>query len=123
MDLAAIFSDIQGGAVIWVVLFLTLVDVVLGILNSMKQHHFKSSINKSGIINKASVVVSILFFYVLDLILGLNNVGFSELFGGTICLSEMVSIIYNLQALSVPLPKSVIEFLDKFTAENKEEPK
>ena len=57
------------------------------------------------------------------MILGLNNIGFSELFGGTICLSEMVSIIYNLQALSVPLPKSVIEFLDKFTAENKEESK
>lgn len=123
MNLATVFNDIQGGMIIWVVLFLTATDVMLGIMSSLKKHHFKSSINKSGIINKCGIVISIVFFYVLDVILGLNNIGFSELFGGTICLSEMVSIIYNLQALSVPLPKSVIEFLDKFTAENKEEPK
>lgn len=119
MELATVFSDLSGAAIVWVVLFLTATDVVLGIMNSLKQHHFKSSVNKAGIINKCGVIVSIVFFYVLDLIMGLKNVGFSELFGGTICVSELVSIIYNLQALNVPFPKGVIDFLDKFTAEKK----
>lgn len=119
MDLTTIFNDLSGSAIVWVVLFLTATDVVLGILNSLKQHHFKSSINKSGIINKCGIVISIVFFYILDLIMGLNNVGFSELFGGTICLSELISIIYNLRALNVPFPKGITDFLDKFTTEKK----
>lgn len=120
MDLTTVFSDIQGGAIIWVVLFLTATDVILGILHSLKKHHFRSAINKTGVINKCGIVISIVFFYVLDLILGLGSVGFSELFGGTICMSELISIIYNLRALNVPFPKVVLEMLDKFTAENKE---
>ena len=119
MDLTTVFSDLSDGVIVWVVLFLAATDVVLGILNSLKHHHFKSSINKAGIINKCGIVISIVFFYILDLIMGLNNIGFSELFGGTICISELVSIIYNLQALNVPFPKSVMEFLDKFTSEKK----
>lgn len=119
MDLATAFTDLHGALIIWVVLFLAATDVILGIMNSLKSHHFKSSINKAGIINKCGMVVSIVFFYVLDLMLGLNNVGFSELFGGTICLSELVSIIYNLKSLNVPFPPVVSEFLDKFTAEKK----
>lgn len=119
MDLTTIFNDLSGAAIVWVVLFLAGTDVILGILNSLKHHHFKSSINKSGIINKCGIVISIVFFYVLDVIMGLNGVGFSELFGSTICVSEMISIIYNLQALSVPIPKTIMEFLDKFTEEKK----
>lgn len=119
MDLATVFNDIQGSMIIWLVLFMVAIDVILGILNSLKQHHFKSSINKSGIINKCGIVISIVFFYVLDIIMGLDKVGFSELFGSTICLSELVSIIYNLKALNVPFPQSVIDFLDKYTSEKK----
>lgn len=120
MELATVFNDIQDGAIIWVVLFLTATDVILGILHSLKKHHFKSAINKTGIINKCGIVISIVFFYVLDLILGLNNIGFSELFGATISLSELVSILYNLRSLDVPFPKTVVEFLDKYTKENKD---
>lgn len=120
MELTTVFNDISGAAIIWTVLFLVSADVITGILNSLKKHHFKSSINKSGIINKCGIVLSIVFFYVLDIIMGLEKVGFSELFGSTICLSELVSIIYNLRALKVPFPKSVLELLDKFTAERKE---
>lgn len=120
MDLATVFSNIQDGTIIWAVLFLVAFDVILGIMHALKKHHFKSSINKSGIINKSACVLSILFFYVLDLLLGLHGIGFAELFGSTICLSELVSIAVNLQALSVPLPKSVAQLLEKYTAEKKE---
>ena len=119
MDLATVFNDLSGGAIIWVVLTLTAADVLLGIMISLKKHRFQSSINKAGIINKAAVVVSIVVFYILDLILGLGNIGFSELFGSTIALSELVSIIYNLRELNVPFPDSVLKILDKFTAEKK----
>lgn len=120
MDLATIFNEINGGAIIWIVLFFTVSDVLLGILNSLKKHHFRSAINKSGIINKAAVVLCIVFFYVLDLLLGLNGIGFSEIFGATLCISELVSVIYNLQALNVPVPKQIIEILDKYTVEKEE---
>lgn len=119
MTLETIFDDLSGGIIIWATLCLTSIDVILGILHSLKTHRFKSSINKKGIINKAAVVVSVVTFYILDLILGLNKVGFSELFGGTICLSELVSVLYNLRALDVPFPKAVNDFLDKYTSEKK----
>ncbi len=119
MDIAAVFNNIQDGTIIWAVLFLVAFDVFLGIMHALKKHHFKSSVNKSGIINKAACVLSILFFYVLDLLLGLHGIGFAELFGVTICLSELVSIAVNLQALNVPLPKSIIQLIEKFTAEEK----
>lgn len=120
MNLETIFNDISGAIIIWTVLFLVSVDVVLGILNSLKQHHFKSSINRSGIINKSGIVIAVLFFYVLDIIMGLDKLGFSELMGSTLCLSELVSILYNLKSLNVPFPKNVIDFIDRFTAEKKE---
>ena len=119
MNLETIFSDIQGSMIIWVVLFMVSIDVILGILNSLKQHRFKSSINKSGIINKCGIVISIVFFYVLDIIIGLDGFGFSELLGSTICLSELVSIIYNLKSLNVPFPKVFMDYLDNDTSENK----
>lgn len=120
MDLATVFGNIQDGVIIKAVLFMTAFDVILGIMHSLKNHHFKSSINKSGIINKCGVIVSIVFFYVLDLLLGLHGIGFAELFGSSICISELVSIATNLQSLSVPLPKAIIQLLDKYTAEKKE---
>lgn len=121
MNLTDVFNDLQSGTIIWIVLLLAATDVGLGIMRSLKQHHFKSSINKSGIINKAAIVISVVFFYVLDLLLGINSVGFSELFGGSLCLAELVSVLTNLRELNVPFPKAITEFLDKFTAENKEE--
>lgn len=120
MDLTAIFNDIQGGIIIWAVLALTAFDMLVGVMNSLKKHHFKSSINKSGIINKSACVLSVLFFYVLDLLLGLHGVGFSELFGSTVCLSEVISIAVNLKSLEVPLPKAITQLLDKYTSEKKD---
>ncbi len=120
MDLTTVFNHINGAVIIWIVLCLTATDVILGILQSLKNHHFKSAINKSGIINKCSIVISIVAFHVLDLLLGLKGIGFSELFGVTLSISELVSVVYNLQALDVPIPKPIIEFLDKYTAEKKE---
>lgn len=119
MNLETIFNDISGAVIVWTVLFFVSVDLILGVLNSLKQHHFKSSINRSGIINKSGIVIAVLFFYVLDIIMGLDKVGFSELIGSTLCLSELISILYNLRSLNVPFPQSVIDFLDKYTSEKK----
>ena len=120
MDIATAFSNVRDGEIIWAVLFLVAFDVILGIMRALKKHHFKSSINKSGIINKCGVMLSVIFFYVLDLLLGLRGIGFAELFGSTICMSELVSIATNLQALNVPLPRVISELIDKFTSEKKE---
>lgn len=120
MDLTAIFNDIQGSLVIWIVLTMVAADVILGIMVSFKKHRFKSSINKQGIINKSACVVSILFFYTLDLLLGLHGIGFSELFASSVCMSELISIAVNLKSLEVPLPKAITQLLDKYTAEKKD---
>ena len=119
MDIATVFSNIRDGEIIWAVLILVAFDVLLGIMRSLKNHHFKSSINKQGIISKCGVMVSVIFFYVLDLLLGIQGIGFAELFGSTICMSELVSIATNLQALNVPLPKLITELIEKFTEEDK----
>lgn len=54
MTLETIFDNLSGGIIIWATLCLTSIDVILGILHSLKTHRFKSSINKAGIINEAS---------------------------------------------------------------------
>lgn len=119
MSIETIFNNINGAVIVWIIMFLVSVDLVLGILNSLKKHHFKSSINRSGIINKSGIVIAVLFFYILDIIMGIETFGFSELIGSTLCLSELISILYNLRTLNVPFPPQVIDFLDKYTSENK----
>lgn len=120
MDVINVFNDLQGATIVWMVLILAAADLIFGVLNGLKSHSFKSSINKNGVIIKCGCVFAIVFFYFLDCFLGLVNLGFSELFGATICISEFISIICNLQALGVPFPKSIIELLDKYTNENKQ---
>lgn len=114
-----VFGELQGAVILWVVLILTGADLILGFLNAFQTHSFKSSINKKGILQKVGCIVAIAIMYVLDVVMGLNGVGFSELFGATLCVSELVSILTNCQSLGMPLPESFNKLLQKYTSEKK----
>ena len=114
-----IFEGLQGAIILWIVLILAGADLILGFLSAFQTHSFKSSINKKGVLQKIGCVTAIAFMYILDTEMGLSSIGFSTLFGSTLCVSELVSILANCQSLGMPLPESFGKLLEKYTNEKK----
>lgn len=94
------------------------IDMVTGILKTLKNDNYKSAIMKNGIITWVAEMVSIIFVVILDMILGINYV----LCGFTLCLfvyKEAGSILENLLQCGVQLPTQISEKLEIFNVENK----
>lgn len=118
-------------------------DVIFGVLRSVKEHKTNSTIGIDGLIRKASMMFTIAGCLILDNIvkinlinfipeniresLNLGSVGISDLFTILYCIFEVLSIFKNMYKLGVPLPIKLKNFLEKilkeFTEEVKEDKK
>ena len=121
------------------VVFITL-DVIFGILGSIKQHKTNSTIGIDGIIRKIGMIFSIVGCVVLDEIVEINLIGFipeeirnyinlgsfgtASLFAILYSLFEILSIFKNMIRCKIPLPKKLQKLIEKllkdFTSEVKE---
>ena len=131
---------VQNKIIQIMVIFIVL-DVIFGILRSIKQHKTNSTIGIDGIIRKVAMLFSISACIVLDYIveidligfvpldlketLNLGRIGIADLFAVLYCLFEILSIFKNMMKLGIPLPIKLKNFLEKllkeFTKEDKEE--
>jgi len=131
---------VQNKIIQIMVIFIVL-DVIFGILRSIKQHKTNSTIGIDGIIRKVAMLFSISACIVLDYIveidligfipldlketLNLGRIGIADLFAMLYCLFEVLSIFKNMMKLGIPLPIKLKVFLEKllkeFTKEDKEE--
>ncbi|MBR2651931.1 phage holin family protein [bacterium] len=108
-------------------------DTIFGILRAIKQKKLNSNIGIDGIIRKAGMLISMLFFSVIDFImkidfisfiptelkefLKLENVGISNLFILLFILFEILSVLKNMTLCKLPIPKKFQKFLEKLMKE------
>lgn len=115
-------------------------DTIFGILRAIRERKINSNIGIDGSIRKVGMIVSILFFMLIDLILELNLIGFipeevrtlinvqsvgiADLFNLLFIVFEILSIFKNMIKCKLPIPKKLQKFLEnvlnKFTTELKE---
>ena len=124
------------------VVFIVL-DVIFGILRAIKEHKLNSTIGIDGIIRKFGMILAGVGFLVVDLMLGINMIGFlpkgileylplqtigvSSFFNILFIIFEALSILKNMVKCGLPIPKKIQVLLKRllkdFTNEIVEEAK
>lgn len=110
------------------VIFITL-DVIFGVLGSIKQHKTNSTIGIDGIIRKIGMLFSIAGCVVLDYVVEINLLGFipeeirtyfnvgsfgtASLFALLYSLFEILSIFKNMIRCKIPLPIKIQKLIEK----------
>ena len=128
----------RNKAFITLIIFIVL-DTIFGILRSIRERSLNSCIGIDGIIRKSGMLLSILFFFLIDKILDINLLGFipkevlsfikldqvgvGMLFSILYIVFESLSVLKNMYKCKLPIPaklKNVIEkILSDFTEEIK----
>lgn len=128
----------RNKAFITLIIFIVL-DTIFGILRAIRERSLNSCIGIDGIIRKSGMLLSILFFFLIDKILEINLLGFipkevlsfikldqvgvGMLFSILYIVFESLSVLKNMYKCKLPIPtklKNVIEkILSDFTEEIK----
>ena len=132
------FDELFNNKLIQVLVIFIVLDVIFGILGSIKQKKTNSTIGIDGIIRKIGMLFSIAGCVILDKIVEIDlvfflpeqiknyfgSVGIASLFAIIYCLFETLSIFKNMMRCKIPLPKKLKKYIEKlleeFTNEVKE---
>ena len=134
MQFFNILSKSSGFKVLFICVFL---DTIFGVLRAIKEKKVNSNVGIDGLIRKFGMMISCLFFLLIDLIMEINllsfvpkevlsffkleSVGISTLFVYLFILYESLSILKNMIKCKLPIPKAFQRALEKifktFTAE------
>lgn len=114
------------------IIFIT-VDVIFGILRSIKEHSIASTIGIDGIIRKVGMIVSILVCLLVDYMIEVNliefipneiteilpikKVGIATLFNILYIAFEILSIFKNMIRCELPIPKKLQIYLERILKE------
>ena len=97
-----------------------IIDMLLGLLKAWKNHNYRSSKMREGLVVWIAEMIAIIFVIGIDYVLGLNFM----LCGFTLALfiyKECGSVLENLTECGVELPKIVAEKLEVFNSKSKGE--
>lgn len=125
------FEELINNKLIQVLVIFIVLDVIFGILGSIKQHKTNSTIGIDGIIRKIGMIFSIAgcvmvdFIVKIDLVFflpeGLKNyvgsIGIASLFAIIYCLFETLSIFKNMMRCKIPLPNKLKKYIEKLLSE------
>lgn len=123
----------------YLIIFIVL-DCFFGVLRSIKEHSFNSTIGINGIIRKVGMMIAIIFFLTIDEmreinfvnylpdslieIISIKQIGIADFFNILYLLFESNSILKNMYKCKLPIPKKLQDLLKKilkdFTSEIKE---
>ena len=95
-----------------------IIDMLLGLLKAWKNHNYRSSKMREGLIVWIAEMIAIIFVIGIDYVLGLNFM----LCGFTLALfiyKECGSVLENLAECGVELPEVVAEKLEVFNSKSK----
>ena len=95
-----------------------IIDMILGLLKAWKNHNYRSSKMREGLVAWVAEMVAIIFVIGIDCILGLNFMlcGFTV---GLFIYKECGSVLENLAECGVELPEIVAEKLEVFNSKSK----
>lgn len=123
-----------------VLLVCVVLDSIFGVLRAIKEKKFNSNIGIDGLIRKFGMMISVIFFMLIDYITKFNvigflpeelrkiinveNIGISTLFLILFIIYEFLSIMKNMIKCKLPIPKKFQKFLEtlfkKYTNELEE---
>lgn len=133
-----IISELTTNLVIELVVVFIVMDTLFGAVRAIKYHNFNSSVGIDGAIRKISMLISLVFLLIVDMIIHINLIGFipeevrayfpqsfvfvglAEFFGLLYLCYEAVSILKNMTLCGLPVKKLwefVRKLLCKYTKE------
>lgn len=115
-------ENMQNNSVVILIVVMIVFDTVLGCIRAGKNRELNSSFGIDGGIRKACMVASIAFLGLIDQLLhlnfigfipeeyltflgGINHIGCMEFFGILYFLYEGLSVLKNMVAVGIPMPK------------------
>lgn len=114
-------------------LILIALDVIFGVLRSIKERCSNSCIGIDGIIRKAGMIIAICSFLIINNIIGLNfikwlpdsllnfinmdTLGIGDLFCILYIIFEFLSILKNMYRCNLPVPPALQKTLEKILKE------
>ncbi|MBQ7775118.1 MAG: phage holin family protein [Lachnospiraceae bacterium] len=133
-----LLTELATNLVIELVVIAVVMDTIFGAGRAIKYHSFNSSVGIDGAIRKISMLVSLVFLAVVDMLVHINLIGFipeevraylpqsmiviglAEFFGMLYLCYEVVSILKNMTLCGLPVKKLwefVRKLLSKYTKE------
>lgn len=139
----SLIIEIINNVFLQIMLILIALDSIFGICRAIKEKELNSSIGIDGILRKVLMIISVIFFLVIDHIGGIDfiaflpisikellhieKIGIGSLFNILFILFEILSILKNMIKCKLPIPKKLQKYLEKifkeFTTELKESKK
>ncbi len=125
-----ILSFIEAHSFFVILLWVVLLDTVLGVLRAIKDHKFNSCVGIDGAIRKVAMLFSVLLLMFIDTLvninllflipekylqyIGISKMGICEIFCLLFILYEIVSILKNMTLCGLPVPTKIKKFIQKF---------
>ena len=126
----------RNKAFITLIIFIVL-DTIFGILRAIRERSLNSCIGIDGIIRKSGMLLSILFFFLIDKILEINLLGFipkevlsfikldqvgvGMLFSILYIVFESLSVLKNMYKCKLPIPAKLKNMIEKILSDFTEE--
>lgn len=123
------FEYLNNCSELKVLLILVILDSIFGSLRAIREKKFNSNIGIDGLIRKFGMMISVIFFIIIDLIMNINLVGFipeeirkainleffgiSTMFLWLFIIYESLSILKNMIKCKLPIPKKFQSFLER----------
>jgi toxin secretion/phage lysis holin len=116
-----------------VLVIILVLDTIFGVLRALRERKINSGIGIDGIIRKVGMIISIFFFFLVDLVLEINLIGFipedirksinfenfgvATLFNVLFIVFESLSVLKNMIRCKLPIPKKLQKWLEKILKE------
>lgn len=110
--LVAYFSGLNFELIILWIIFLCL-DVLSGLLKSLRSRRFSSRQMRRGLTTKAAEVILLLSVIALEGLLAVKGfiVPLLEIFVGFLCIKEFSSIVENCNTMGVKIPECLMKWI------------
>lgn len=125
----SLFEYLNNCSELKVLIILVILDSIFGCLRAIRERQFNSNIGIDGLIRKFGMMISVIFFIVIDIIMKINLIGFipeelrkainveffgiSTMFLWLFIIYEGLSILKNMIKCKLPIPKKFQNFLER----------
>lgn len=132
-------KELLNNNIFRIIIIVVIFDTIFGVLRAIKERKLNSCVGIDGMVRKSGMILSSLFFFIIDDLiefnmigfvpeevknyLNINQVGIGELFGLLYIIFEFLSVLKNLYLCKIPIPKKIKSILERVLSDFTEEVK
>lgn len=132
-------KELLNNNIFRIIIIVVIFDTIFGVLRAIKERKLNSCVGIDGMVRKSGMILSSLFFFIIDDLiefnligfvpedvknyLNINKVGIGELFGLLYIIFEFLSVLKNLYLCKIPIPKKIKSILERVLSDFTEEVK